>query len=380
MKKLLLLAIIMISLSCQAQKHRKGVGFGGLTSAPSDPGSGDSWLYYDSGDTTFYWWNGTGWVDISASSPFTASNGITLLSNDFKLGGALSENTTITYDGTFNINLLDSATSRGIILDGDSGEWTNSTITLGANSEIVLGDSNFKISTGSSYGFLNFDDLTSDRIISFQDSAGIVAYLNDLNNFLENIVEDTSPELGGNLDVSGNQIVSSSNGNILIQPDGTGKVSVKNIEIVDNNDDAQISINGGDHMASYIDSSASYEFANQSVSFASDKSADFVQSVTSPDFIDDDGTDYILAQSSIDLSNNITGKYYTESTSSSATFTISSTKIGGWATILISRADEPVVTGATKIKGADFIADTPMYLIIRNIGYRSEFFFLQIAE
>ena len=39
-----------------------------------------------------------------------------------------------------------------------------------------------------------------------------------------NVVEDTSPQLGGNLDVNGNSIVSASNGNIAITPNGSGKV------------------------------------------------------------------------------------------------------------------------------------------------------------
>jgi hypothetical protein len=41
---------------------------------------------------------------------------------------------------------------------------------------------------------------------------------------LENIVADTTPQLGGNLDVNGNSIVSVSNGNIEIAPNGTGDV------------------------------------------------------------------------------------------------------------------------------------------------------------
>jgi hypothetical protein len=43
---------------------------------------------------------------------------------------------------------------------------------------------------------------------------------------LENVVEDTTPQLGGDLDVNGNKIVSSSNGNIVLDPDGTGNVGI----------------------------------------------------------------------------------------------------------------------------------------------------------
>lgn len=43
-------------------------------------------------------------------------------------------------------------------------------------------------------------------------------------NELENVVEDTTPQLGGDLDVNGNEIVSTSNGNIELNPNGTGDV------------------------------------------------------------------------------------------------------------------------------------------------------------
>ena len=41
-----------------------------------------------------------------------------------------------------------------------------------------------------------------------------------------NLVEDTTPQLGGNLDVNGQDIVSTSNANIDILPNGTGKVNL----------------------------------------------------------------------------------------------------------------------------------------------------------
>ena len=40
------------------------------------------------------------------------------------------------------------------------------------------------------------------------------------------LVNDTTPQLGGDLDVNGNSIVSVSNGNITFTPDGTGKVII----------------------------------------------------------------------------------------------------------------------------------------------------------
>jgi hypothetical protein len=45
---------------------------------------------------------------------------------------------------------------------------------------------------------------------------------------LIDIVDDTSPQLGGNLDVNGRSIISTANGNITIVPNGTGTISLPN--------------------------------------------------------------------------------------------------------------------------------------------------------
>ena len=48
---------------------------------------------------------------------------------------------------------------------------------------------------------------------------------------LGNIVEDTSPQLGGDLDVDGNKITSNSNGDVVIDPAGTGAILLKSNDI-----------------------------------------------------------------------------------------------------------------------------------------------------
>jgi len=61
-----------------------------------------------------------------------------------------------------------------------------------------------------------------------------------------NVVEDTSPQLGGNLDVNGNDIVSTSNANIDIIPHGTGDVNLgaDTVMVGDNNSNATITTQG----------------------------------------------------------------------------------------------------------------------------------------
>ena len=69
---------------------------------------------------------------------------------------------------------------------------------------------------------------------------------------LENLVEDTTPQLGGNLDVNGNKIVSTSNGDIDIEPNGTGDVLLGNFKF-----DADQSVGAGqdNYLLTYDNSS-----------------------------------------------------------------------------------------------------------------------------
>ena len=60
------------------------------------------------------------------------------------------------------------------------------------------------------------------------------------------LVNDTSPQLGGNLDMNGNDIVSTSNADIDIIPNGTGDVNLgaDTVQIGDNNANATLTTQG----------------------------------------------------------------------------------------------------------------------------------------
>jgi hypothetical protein len=55
------------------------------------------------------------------------------------------------------------------------------------------------------------------------------AWVSITSGGITDLVQDTTPQLGGSLDVNGNSIISTSNGNIVILPNGTGKVSLDGI-------------------------------------------------------------------------------------------------------------------------------------------------------
>ena len=72
---------------------------------------------------------------------------------------------------------------------------------------------------------LKFFDGTDDISLATLDyTANTVNWLD--NTVVADLVNDTTPQLGGDLDVNGNDIVSVSNGNITFTPDGTGKVII----------------------------------------------------------------------------------------------------------------------------------------------------------
>jgi hypothetical protein len=71
--------------------------------------------------------------------------------------------------------------------------------------------------------------------LAFNTSVNVLKYYDGTNwqsivaGGLSDVVQDGSPQLGGNLDVNGFNITSASNGNVTILPNGTGKVSIDGI-------------------------------------------------------------------------------------------------------------------------------------------------------
>ena len=83
------------------------------------------------------------------------------------------------------------------------------------------------------------DDIT---FATFNTSANTV----NVSDSATDVVGDTSPQLGGDLDVNGNDIVSTSNANIDIVPNGTGDVTLQadTVQVGDSNANATITTNG----------------------------------------------------------------------------------------------------------------------------------------
>ena len=98
---------------------------------------------------------------------------------------------------------------------------------------------------GSNSLSLKFFDGSDDITLATIDtSANTVNFIDSA--VASDLVNDTSPQLGGNLDVNGNDIVSTSNADIDIIPNGTGDVNLgaDTVQIGDNNANATLTTQG----------------------------------------------------------------------------------------------------------------------------------------
>ena len=104
----------------------------------------------------------------------------------------------------------------------------NHLVYLGFVEKINASSGRIYVRTQNGYELSEIHDVNINNATALADNH----YLryNSANTRWENaaldIVNDTTPQLGGNLDVNGNSIVSTANGNITIAPNGTGKVVI----------------------------------------------------------------------------------------------------------------------------------------------------------
>jgi len=136
-----------------------------------------------------------------------------------------------------------SETATGAITSGDIGVTGDITVSGTVDGRDVAADGTkldgietsadvTDATNVAAAGALMDGDFTSN---GFLKRTGAGSYTVDTNTYLtsvpsgylQNLSEDTSPQLGGSLDVNGQDIVTTSNGDIELAPDGTGKTILK---------------------------------------------------------------------------------------------------------------------------------------------------------
>jgi len=167
---------------------------------------------------------------------------------------------TTTTEGTGTINLLGAVTNfETFAANLSNSDTTYYAIVDNTNNDFEVGIGTFTasgttlarsvIASSNSNNLVNFGAGTKEVFITIPASKMVVE---DGSNNVSiggtvtatafsgsgasltgvDVVNDTSPQLGGNLDVNGNGLVSTSNGNIALTPNGTGVVRIDgNVDI-----------------------------------------------------------------------------------------------------------------------------------------------------
>ena len=200
--------------------------------------------------------SGTGAVDLDSQSLTiagtsneieTSASGQTLtigLPNNVTIGNNLTVTGDLTVSGdditmgtntSGHIMVADGTNFNPVAVSGDVTIASTGAVTI-ANDAVEKAMVNSNVITGQTAE--TSVDTTNDLVLLYDDSASAlrkmtVGNLVSASGGLTDVVSDTSPQLGGDLDVNGNAIVSVSGGNIALTPDGSGVVRVDGTNGID---------------------------------------------------------------------------------------------------------------------------------------------------
>ena len=208
----------------------------------------------------------------------------------FSLDDSDSDNLVIKSGGTVGSGSglkLDS--SGNLTVDGDL-TVTGDDITMGTNTS-----GNILVADGTNFNSVAVGDLSeissvaADDVLLAVDTSGgglkkisrstLVSGL-ATSSAISNVADDTTPQLGGDLDVNGNDIVSVSNGNINLLPNGTGKVIIDGngtsggVTVTDGNIDIRTGTGAVSKVKFYCESSNAHAQTLQAQPHSAGSSAD----------------------------------------------------------------------------------------------------------
>ena len=167
---------------------------------------------------------GSGWtVTISRPDPNNRSTNL-------GLNGAISDDAAV----SFYLRSMIASSSHTMEYVGSGTDYRalpeNGGVPVEANQKIELNNGKIWTATTDHNGkFTIGGNQTDDPFFEVDQQLGFVTIPEGSIAF--NLVSDLTPQLGGNLDVNGNTITSTSNANVVLDPNGTGTVDVSTSRI-----------------------------------------------------------------------------------------------------------------------------------------------------
>jgi len=161
--------------------------------------------------------NGSGWT-VTISRPNSSNR-----SENLGVNGAISDGAAV----SFFLRSMIASSGHTMEYVGSGTNYTalpeNGGVPVDANQKIELDNGKIWTATTDQNGkFQVGGNQTDDPFFEVDQQLGFVTIPEGSIAF--NLLSDLTPQLGGNLDVNSNEIVSTSNGDITINPNGTGQV------------------------------------------------------------------------------------------------------------------------------------------------------------
>ena len=193
------------------------------SSNPSTDGGGNSLaegdLYFNTTANELKVYNGGSWQGgVTASGNFAATTG-----NTFTGDNVYNDNAKLKLGTGSDLEIFHNA-SNSIINDAGTG---NLQIQTGGNTKLEVTSSGIGV-TGNLDVSSGVDVTGNITVTGTVDGVDIAALNTTVGNISTDVVSDTTPQLGGNLDVQTSEITTATtNGNIKVSPNGTGLFEVK---------------------------------------------------------------------------------------------------------------------------------------------------------
>jgi len=225
--------------------------------------------------------------------------------------GTVTAGSALIVDGDSKLDVLN---VDNLTFNGNSITTTNPNgnlnLTPNGTGNIVLDGVNWPQTAGTSGYFLTTDGTNQSSWVQVIQATGFE---------IESVLDDTTPQLGGNLDVNGNTITSVSGGNITITPDTTGSV------VLDGQSWPQADGNSGDYLKTDGAGQLSWgAIPSGSFSIAGDTGTDTFTTGDTLTFEGGTGITTSITNDKVTISSDIT-----QYTNANARAAISATDAGG---------------------------------------------------
>lgn len=137
---------------------------------------------------------------------------------------------------TANINNMAALNASGVVANIASVAGSISNVNTVATNISSINDfaARYRVASSAPTSSLDAGDLyfnTSTNTLNYYNGSAFVAVV---AGAMTSLAVDSTPQLGGNLDVNGNSIVSASNGDITIAPNGSGEINLNGTVNTDN--------------------------------------------------------------------------------------------------------------------------------------------------